>query len=240
MMVLLAAYAGLRVHEIAKFRGRDLDRARRRSPSSGRAGRRPSSPRTTRSSPRRPRTPRRTGGSPQPTAGRSRGRRSPRRSRRALRAAGVHATAHQLRHWYATALLEAGVDVRVVMELMRHSSLQSTQIYTRVSAVQRTAAIDRLASPAGQTRQARARRAQFRCLLISRRDRPSRVASPGPGRKRRTRSHCRRTGAPLALNRIVSDDGACCRSRTDRGRPPAWCGKGHPPTMFMSLPASRA
>lgn len=40
---------------------------------------------------------------------------------------------HSLRHAYATDMVEEGVDVRVVQELMMHESLSSTQIYTRVS-----------------------------------------------------------------------------------------------------------
>lgn len=47
--------------------------------------------------------------------------------------AGVNGTPHSLRHFHATALLEHGVDVRVVQEMMRHESIQSTQIYTLVS-----------------------------------------------------------------------------------------------------------
>lgn len=156
-MLLLAAYQGLRVHEIAKFRGEDIVRdglimtdANGRMTSCdglrvvGKGGVEallPLHPQVAQEAVKYPATgwwfPSYTKPD-QPLSGNSVSTVIGKLAERA----GVAATAHQLRHWYGTHVLRAaGGNIRVAQELLRHSSPATTAGYTYVDASERRAAL---------------------------------------------------------------------------------------------------
>lgn len=144
--IVLAAWAGLRVHEIARVRGTDLDLGEGTITITGKGGR-------TDTLPAHALVLERAGHhdpvglwfpSPDDPAQPVRPKTVSAVISNALRRAGVDATAHQLRHRFATALLASGVDSRVVQTLMRHASLATTGRYLGVTADQQRGALDAL------------------------------------------------------------------------------------------------
>jgi site-specific recombinase XerD len=145
-IVLLCAYQGMRVHEAAKIRGQDVDLVAGTLRIVGKGGVDELVPLHPTIADEAANYPRRGYWFPSHTR---QGR--PIRSTglsstisRAMARCGVPGTAHSLRHWLATELVREEVNARVIQTIMRHKSLATLAIYTRVDRDQQRAALNRL------------------------------------------------------------------------------------------------
>ena len=143
-MVLLAALQGLRVHEIAKIKGEHLDVIDRTLVVTGKGGATATLPLHHMVVEQAYRMPRKGFWFPGPDRGHQRRESVGGTIKEAMTRAGVPGSAHQLRHWFGTALVRAGVDLRTVQTLMRHRNLTSTAIYVEISNEQRSKGIQLL------------------------------------------------------------------------------------------------
>lgn len=57
---------------------------------------------------------------------------------------GISSTPHQLRHWFATLLYDAGIDKFEAARYMGHTTAQMTEIYTHISKARTASSLDRL------------------------------------------------------------------------------------------------
>ncbi|MFE7747203.1 tyrosine-type recombinase/integrase, partial [Nocardia sp. NPDC057455] len=145
VMVRLALCQGFRVHEVAKVRGEDFDLVARTVTVTGKGGVTATLPlhdlvyEVALEMPRSgwwfPANATRPGEHVLPGSVTD-------MIRKVCKRAGIRGWAHRLRHSFGTGLLDSNVDVRVVQELMRHASLGTTQVYTKVSDYRRTDAMD--------------------------------------------------------------------------------------------------
>jgi len=150
-MILLAAYAGLRVSEIAAIKGDDVDTVINAITVVGKGDKErqiPLHPMLKDLAAAMPQRgwwfPTYVGNTKHLAGGPMLGNSVSSSISNVMDRAGIPGTPHALRHWFGSALREAGVDSLVIKELMGHESLATTAIYVDVPLKQRTAAVDRL------------------------------------------------------------------------------------------------
>lgn len=149
--ILLAAFAGLRVHEIAKIHGRDVDPYTDVLTVVGKGGKVAQVPLHETLVAEASDYPRDAYWFPayrsQTSAEHITATAVSQAISTTMHRAGFHGKPHQLRHFYGTELVRAGVNLRVVQTLMRHESPATTAIYTEVDADQLRAGISQLRMP---------------------------------------------------------------------------------------------
>jgi len=162
MMLLLAAFQGLRCHEIAKMRGEDVNLLDRQLTVKGKGGKKATIKLhelvaiEARDFPAKGYwfPTHKKGNSATGTDGPILARSVSDMLGDVFERARVSGGAHRLRHWHATSLLAGGANMRLVQKLMRHKSIQSTELYTEVQEADQAEALARLKMPGSDDGQA--------------------------------------------------------------------------------------
>lgn len=152
MMVRLACFQGLRVHEIAKVRGEDVDLLAMEIRVVGKGEEDVRLPLHPMVAVLASQFPRRGYWFISHTGNASReshilGKSVSDILANIMTRAGIEGGGHRLRHWLGSKLVEEGVNIRIIQELLRHQSLTSTQIYTQVTMDQQRKALGLLKAP---------------------------------------------------------------------------------------------
>ncbi|MGH3954546.1 MAG: tyrosine-type recombinase/integrase [Mycobacterium sp.] len=131
-MLILACLQGLRAHEIAKVRGEHVNLMDGRLEVTGKGGKTKVLPLHPDVAQLATTMPRDGYWFPGTDGGHVHRNSVSTNVSRAFRRARVSGSTHRLRHWYGSSLIDAGVNLRDVQELMRHETSASTEIYTLV------------------------------------------------------------------------------------------------------------
>ena len=148
-MVRLAGLAGLRVHEVGRFHGTDLDWQSKTITVTGKGGHRSVIPAQAAILEIARRMPWLGYWFPSQRSSHVGGRTVSQHIRLHMIRCRVPGTPHCLRHYFGTELVARGADIRVVQELMRHAQLNTTAIYVAVADTRKRTAIDML-GPRGE------------------------------------------------------------------------------------------
>lgn len=154
MMLLLATFQGLRVHEIAKIKGEHVNLLDNKLRVLGKGGHDAELPLNSLVAEEAANYPAKGYWFPQHKSNLASEAGGPILARSVSDIIGnvfdrakVDGGAHRLRHWYGTNLLNGGANIRTVQSLLRHASIQTTELYTEVNATDQQAAIRNLGMP---------------------------------------------------------------------------------------------